>query len=235
MAVLTVTRTGETNQPVSVDYSTVDGTARAGQNYGSQSGTVFFEPGQVEKNIALSIEDDGLVTGDQTFAITLNNPIGGILGTFTNALMTVRDSEKPTVIDPTFKAFAGPPIGLTTDGKIVAVQAQADDSWIQRFNADGSPDTTFPEVRLDLYLYNDYALATNGQIYVAGRAQSPDPANPGAGAMKLLRYNANGLLDASFTPTVAFVGDCNYCGNFYRISPLAWISTPPFSLTKADV
>ena len=44
--------------PVSVSYATSDGTARAGSDYTSASGTLTFQPGETEKTVSVTILDD---------------------------------------------------------------------------------------------------------------------------------------------------------------------------------
>src|SRR5439155_15341322 len=48
-AILTVTRTGSAANPFSVDYTTSDGTAIAGQDYVAQNGTLNFASGETNK------------------------------------------------------------------------------------------------------------------------------------------------------------------------------------------
>src|SRR5262249_42971223 len=48
-APITLTRTGGSNVPVSVDYATSDGSATAGADYTASSGTVQFDIGEASK------------------------------------------------------------------------------------------------------------------------------------------------------------------------------------------
>lgn len=70
-ASLNVIRIGPTNSTVSVDYATHNGTAIAGTNYTTTSGTLVFSPGQTLKSIAIPLIDDPDVTGDLQFTTIL--------------------------------------------------------------------------------------------------------------------------------------------------------------------
>ena len=62
---------------VSVDYATSDGTAEAGKDYTSVSGTIWFEPGDITKRITVDILPDDLHDeGTETFLMKLSNPSG---------------------------------------------------------------------------------------------------------------------------------------------------------------
>jgi hypothetical protein len=60
--------------PLSVNYATSDGTAVAGQNYLATSGTLVFTNGLATNTFIVPIINDGNVTGNRTFNVTLSNP-----------------------------------------------------------------------------------------------------------------------------------------------------------------
>ena len=62
---------------VTVDYKTSDGTARAGSDYESTTGTLAFDPGETSKTIPVPIIDDAHDEGSETFTLTLSNPTPG--------------------------------------------------------------------------------------------------------------------------------------------------------------
>jgi uncharacterized repeat protein (TIGR01451 family) len=99
---ITITRTNGTLGPVTVDYTTIDGTAKSGINYqGSTSGIVFAD-GETSATITIPVIDDGVVTPNLNFffAITSVND-GAILGSPSVANITEinvdRDLVPPTV------------------------------------------------------------------------------------------------------------------------------------------
>jgi len=69
-----VCRTGGTIGPLSVDYNTQDGSAVAGQDYQSASGTLSWGDGESGcKDINITLIDNNDEDGTKTFAIVLNN------------------------------------------------------------------------------------------------------------------------------------------------------------------
>ena len=62
---------------VTVDYATSDGTATAGADYTSTSGTLTFAAGEISKTIAVPVLEDSVDEGSETFTMTLANPSGG--------------------------------------------------------------------------------------------------------------------------------------------------------------
>lgn len=76
---------------VTVDYATSDGTATAGSDYVSTSGTLIFNPGETGKTVLVPVLKDGHSEGNETLTLTLSNPSGAVLagrtatGTITGA------------------------------------------------------------------------------------------------------------------------------------------------------
>ncbi|XP_076355472.1 sodium/calcium exchanger 1-like [Tachypleus tridentatus] len=71
---LTISREGNHSQTVCVDFHTEDGTAEAGSDYEPVEGTLVFRPGEVHKQIFISIIDDDIFEEDEHFYVRLSNP-----------------------------------------------------------------------------------------------------------------------------------------------------------------
>ena len=65
---------------VRVNYSTHDGTATAGLDYESASGTVTFRPGQTRKTVTVVVLADAHDDPGETFTLRLSNPSGAYIG-----------------------------------------------------------------------------------------------------------------------------------------------------------
>ncbi|KAF7259122.1 hypothetical protein EG68_03575 [Paragonimus skrjabini miyazakii] len=71
---VTVTRIGgDLDAVVSVNYSTVDGTAVAGEDYVPAYGTLVFKAGETHKQFSVTIIDDDIFEEDEHFTIMLSD------------------------------------------------------------------------------------------------------------------------------------------------------------------
>jgi hypothetical protein len=116
MITLTVLRTGGTAGNLTVDYSTADGTALAGQDYMATAGTLNFSAGETSKTIQIPILDNEPTEPDETFTVSLRNtPTLESLGAPTTTTVTVQDhSTIPTMSILDLFVVEGNP-GTTTD------------------------------------------------------------------------------------------------------------------------
>src|SRR5207244_5744531 len=60
---------------VSVDWTTSDDTATAGQDYLAGNGTLSFAPGVITRTISVAINGDVLDEPSETFDVLLSNPV----------------------------------------------------------------------------------------------------------------------------------------------------------------
>jgi hypothetical protein len=71
-ALVSVTLDAPSKQTVSVNYATAGGTATAGADYGSVSGTLTFARGETSKTITVPVYGDRLPEGNETFRVNLS-------------------------------------------------------------------------------------------------------------------------------------------------------------------
>ena len=64
---------------LTVDYATSDGSAHAGDDYRSASGTLSFGAGETSQRIEVAVLDDDHDEGEETLTLTLSNPSSGRL------------------------------------------------------------------------------------------------------------------------------------------------------------
>src|SRR6266576_3703375 len=104
-APVTVTRTGDTTFPATVNYATSDssganpcsaitGAASSRCDYIATSGTLNFAAGQASQTISIPITYDSYVEGPETFTLTLSSPAGlnAALGLPSTTAITINDS-----------------------------------------------------------------------------------------------------------------------------------------------
>lgn len=118
-AVLTVTRTGGSDGAVSVNYATANGTALAGSDYTSSTGTLQWNAGDAApKTLSVPISQDTEVEGDETFSVTLSAPTGGAtVGSPATATVTILDNPPAGLLQfqsATFQVTEGAPSAAIT-------------------------------------------------------------------------------------------------------------------------
>ncbi|HEX9187890.1 MAG TPA: Calx-beta domain-containing protein, partial [Vicinamibacteria bacterium] len=75
------------------NYATANGSALAGSDYTTASGTLSFDPGDTTKTINVAVLSDALVEGPETFTLTLSGPTNGtIVAGSGTATATISDS-----------------------------------------------------------------------------------------------------------------------------------------------
>ena len=89
-----VTLRRESGEPVTVAYRTVDGTAVAGSDYTTTSGTLRFEPGETTRAVAVATLIDQLMEGAEQFTVELSDPVGTTLADDTGVGTITDDVER---------------------------------------------------------------------------------------------------------------------------------------------
>lgn len=82
---------------VSVDYSMTAGSASAGADFTSTSGTVQFAAGESVKAIPVTLLDDSMEEAVETFTLTLSNPINSYLSSLETHTFSITDDDKPVI------------------------------------------------------------------------------------------------------------------------------------------
>jgi hypothetical protein len=105
---ITVTRTGDTTGPATVDYltddgslpsvyvpcSTISGLARERCDFTRGAGTLQFAPGQSTRTFNILVTDDAYTEGAETLQLLLSNPGPGVLlGAQNTATLTINDDD----------------------------------------------------------------------------------------------------------------------------------------------
>lgn len=216
-----ITRSGGSLGEVSATVRTHEDTAFEGDDYEPVDMSVYFPDGDDEPRVVeVPLVLDHAPEIDELLTLTLSDPRGcAVLGTQASTTLTIQDDDRPepepqpSGLDATFgtdgkatlASFGGDESGmaLQADGKIVMVGGRFLDFVLARFNADGSPDTSFGRggsVTTDIAggfaqeRARAVAIQRDGKIVVAGESSLPS----GDLAVALVRYNTDGTLDATF-------------------------------------
>ncbi len=84
-AVFAVTLSHPTDETVTIDFMTVDDSARAGDDYADVRGKLTFNPGDVAKTISVTVLGDLTNESDENFLVKLSNAV--------NATLSVREAK----------------------------------------------------------------------------------------------------------------------------------------------
>jgi PKD repeat protein len=157
----TVTLSEPTTATVIVHYATAAGTAAAGDDYTTTSGTLTFDPGQTEKTVTVDVTGDVLDETDETLSLVLSDPAGGTLADDTGAGTITDDDVTPvvSVSDPAAVTEADPGTAAVTVTFTVTLDVAPKTQVTV-------PYTTRPGTAV---AGEDYELATGNLIFDVGQ------------------------------------------------------------------
>ncbi len=127
---VTVSRHGGTAGTATVDYSTRSGSAIAGGDFLSASGTLVFNPGENVKTFDVTLLSDGtpgFPEDDETFQIILSDPTNVTLGGANVATVRISANDSVDLRGPviTYFGLTGPSRGIT--GAVVEFNEDLDE------------------------------------------------------------------------------------------------------------
>jgi hypothetical protein len=97
----TVTLSAASPTPVTVTYSTVDGTAKAGLDYTSTSGTLSFPANVTSETITVPVLSDAALTSSRSLSVLMSAPSGA----------TIAQGTGPGTINPAVGVPVRAPVG----------------------------------------------------------------------------------------------------------------------------
>jgi hypothetical protein len=106
-----VALTAPSGRTVSVDYTTANQSATAGQDYVAKQDTVRLAPGATEALVDVALLDDTIDEPAETFELRLGTPSGAVAGVGTASATIVDDDEPPA---PPAPEPPPPPAGTAT-------------------------------------------------------------------------------------------------------------------------
>ncbi len=93
--IFTVTLSSASNEIITVDWATVNGSALAGEDYTASNGSLTFPPGELSRTIAVPILGDVVEEGDESFSVVLSNAIGAPITKASATATLVNDDFTP--------------------------------------------------------------------------------------------------------------------------------------------
>ena len=142
---ITVVRTGGVFGDVSIDYTTVDGSATvANGDYQSAADTLTFASGVSNLSFAVTVFDDDIVEGNEVFDILLSNPQGGAaMGQVSRAEITIVENDFPKPGTLQFSAASTSATESLGDVSIMVTRINGSDDEISvEYSASGGTATS---------------------------------------------------------------------------------------------
>ena len=155
-ATVTVSLSSASALPISVTYTTVDGSALVDDDYTAAAGTLNFAAGETEQTINIDTADDALDENAETFTISLSDPTNASLDD-TDAIVTITDDDDAPNVSI---ADASVTEGGTTTVTVSLSSASALPISVNYTTADGSA-----------LVDDDYTAATGTLNFAAGETE----------------------------------------------------------------
>ena len=159
---ITVERVNGFTGDVSVDYTTINGTATAGEDYTTTSGTFYFADGGVTtQTFGIPIINNPGFEGDETVTLSLSNATGGaVLGT--DAALTIIDFDvapNPGTLQFSAPTYTVAENGLTASITVTRVGGSLGEASVDYVITDGSANSG-----------SDYTAVNGTVTFAAGDA-----------------------------------------------------------------
>ena len=106
-ATFTVSKTGATALPASVDWATSDATALAGSDYTGGSGSLTFTSGQTTATVTVTVSGDLTYEPTEAFHVDLSNPSGATIADGLGVGTITNDDPLPSVSISDATVFEG--------------------------------------------------------------------------------------------------------------------------------
>ena len=125
--VFRVTLDGPASGPVTVSYTTTDGTAQARTDYLETYGTLTFAAGETEKTVRVAVINDAVDDSGETFRLVLSNPTGAQLAD-AEAVGTILNAEVPDDYAADTTTTGTVSVGSTQTGEL---ESAGDMDWMK--------------------------------------------------------------------------------------------------------
>ena len=148
----TVSRSGYSGDSVTVNYVTANGSAKAGNDYTAQTGTISFAAGETSKTISVATTEDSLIESDETVILNLSEPSNG---------GTIADGTASGTIEDDDFAFSVADVTVEEGGALQFVVSRAGD-------ASTAATVDYATANSSATADNDYTAQTSTLSFAAG-------------------------------------------------------------------
>ncbi len=187
-----VTLSSASNQAITVQYATGDGTALAQQDYMPVSGTLTFAPGQTSVTVAVTVLSHATFQFPKSFSLALSNARNGAVTTAA-ATATIDSTDglpaAGSAVDPSDPTRTDLVVYGTAGNDNIQIKAAKVHGQVMVISGKSKFGPFSPTGRIIVY-----GLAGNDQITVAANVTVPAMLFGGAGNDKLTGGGANDVL-----------------------------------------
>jgi hypothetical protein len=162
------------SSPVSVQYTTADGTALAGTDYVSTSGTVTFSPGETAVPITIPVIGDRLARGSKSFKVQLSSVAGAIFGNRTASVKTLDPNGAVTLL-----SMYGQPGDFINPGQLLLTTQDGTFTSQRGADNDVSVSIQTEDLRAASFLAPSSTVLAKGTYLNAQRYPFQAPGTPG--------------------------------------------------------
>ena len=208
-AVFVVTLSKASTTPISIGYTTTNGTATAGSDYTATSGTLSFAAGVTTQQISVPVLRDTITEPTETFAVTLSNPSGA---TITTATATGTITDTAVTVTPPPSGGSGSVTYTVADnwgsgfsGTMNVIAGQALNGWTVSFNTPAEIVNVWNGV-ISSHVGTAYVVTNapwNGQVGAGQSTSFGFQANTGAAGSAVTGLQLNGVAVATPAPKVS--------------------------------
>lgn len=201
LATFTVNLSQASTLPVTVNYTTQSGTANAGSDFQASSGRLTFEPGEVQKLIAVSINGDTDLEADETFALILSDAVHAVIERG-QASGTIGNDDQASGSDLTFRVDSDWGSGFTGTITLRNSSSVTIPSWSLAFDFAGQIasiwNATIAAHQGDHYVVE--AMDWNRVIAPGATVSFGFVASPGGGGVSPRNFVLNGQANTNLPP-----------------------------------
>lgn len=189
---------------VSVDYTTVDGTATAGSDYTATSGTITLPEGVASLFLQVPVSDDAIAEDDETFFVDFSNIRGAVLGNGRATATLVDDDYVVTAIHAIQgNGATSPLVGQTLHARGIVTGRKSNGFFLQTPDAEADAD---PMTSQGVFVFTRSAppadVAVGNTVVVRGRVEEFIPSGADPGQTPLTEIAATRVTLESMPPVV---------------------------------
>jgi peptidoglycan/xylan/chitin deacetylase (PgdA/CDA1 family) len=219
----------DSTTPVTVHWSTKNGSAVAGTDYTANSGTITYQPGETNKYVTIQILNDHQMLGDKVFYVDLSMPNGA----------SINNSESAVTIKDALSETQGPNAAYIND--TIPDTMEIGQTYAVSVTMQNDGTTSWSEANLDRLLFwgNTSTIGIIGDCdnhscgYPEYAIQNGTIVNPGD--LYTWYFNITPTIPGTYSLSYSLAN--NGAGSTvtgFGTAGFASIYVPPFELTQAN-